>query len=152
MPFPGYIFILFRFIFIRRLGVEIGQNVYIGHNVNFKGFDQLRIGSNVSVHENCYVDARGGLTIKDNVSIAHGCSLITANHSSVDLEIPIKYNVEIFEPIEISSDVWLGAKATVLPGVRIESRAIIGSNAVVVRGDYTPGIYGGVPAKFIKSL
>lgn len=152
MPFPGYLFSLFRLLFVRRLGIEIGRNVFIGHNVNIKGFDQLSIGNNVSLHENCYVDARGGLSIGEDVSVAHGCSLITANHSFVDPVIPIKYNVEIFEPIVINSDVWIGAKATILPGVSLQSRTVIASNAVLTRGDYKSGLYGGVPARLIKRI
>jgi len=37
------------------------------------------------------------------------------------------------KPIEIGSDVWVGAGALILPGVRVGSRAVIGVGSVVTR-------------------
>ena len=40
---------------------------------------------------------------------------------------------EFAKPVEIGSDVWVGGDATILPGVRIGSEAVIGACSVVTR-------------------
>jgi acetyltransferase-like isoleucine patch superfamily enzyme len=52
-------------------------------------------------------------------------------------------------PVEIGEDVWIGAHAVVLPGVRIGSGAVVGAGAVVNRDVPPNTIVGGVPARVI---
>ncbi|WP_417510584.1 acyltransferase [Methylophaga sp.] len=55
-------------------------------------------------------------------------------------------------PVTIEKNVWIGANATILPGVTIGEDAVIAAGAVVTK-DVLPGtIVGGVPAKFIKNI
>ena len=65
---------------------------------------------------------------------------------------PIKYNPLVAAPIEIGSDVWLGCGVRVLSGVSIGRRSIIAAGAVVTKGLYEAGIFGGVPAKCLSEL
>jgi acetyltransferase-like isoleucine patch superfamily enzyme len=110
------------------------------------------LGNNVNIHRFCYLDARGGIDIGDDVSIAHGCSLVAFDHSWDDRSKPIKYNPLVAAPIEIGSDVWLGCGVRVLSGVSIGKRSIIAAGAVVTKGFYEAGIFGGVPAKCLSEL
>ncbi len=59
---------------------------------------------------------------------------------------PIRDN----RPVTIGNDVWIGANAVILPGIKIGNGAIIAAGAVVSKDvdDYV--IVGGVPAKVIK--
>ena len=50
-------------------------------------------------------------------------------------------------PTRIDDDVWIGANATILPGVHIGHGAIIGAGAVVTRDVKPYSIVCGVPAK-----
>lgn len=50
----------------------------------------------------------------------------------------------------IGNDVWIGARATILSGVRIGDGAVIGAGAVVTRDVLPYSIVAGVPAKFLK--
>lgn len=52
--------------------------------------------------------------------------------------------------VEIGNDVWIGARATILSGVRIGDGAVIGAGAVVVNDVPSYAIVGGVPARVIK--
>lgn len=54
------------------------------------------------------------------------------------------------QEIEIGNDVWIGANAIILPGVKIGNGAIIAAGAVVTKNVEPYAIVGGVPAKFIK--
>ena len=54
------------------------------------------------------------------------------------------------EPVVIGNDVWIGANAIILPGVRIGDGAIIAAGAVVTKDVIPCSVVGGVPARFIR--
>jgi acetyltransferase-like isoleucine patch superfamily enzyme len=55
-------------------------------------------------------------------------------------------------PVVLEDDVWVGAKANIMPGVRIGKGAIIGTGAVVTADVPAFTIVAGVPAKVIRTL
>lgn len=69
------------------------------------------------------------------------------HHDNADFE-----NSEIRDnrPVEIGNDVWIGANAIILPGVKIGDGAVIAAGAVVTKDVEPYAIVGGVPAKIIK--
>lgn len=79
--------------------------------------------------------------------------LLGCDHNYENLDIPMdKQGNKPSKPLHICTDVWIGARAIVLPGCkRIGKGVIIGSGSVVTKDvpDYT--IVGGNPAKVIKS-
>ena len=54
--------------------------------------------------------------------------------------------------IHIGKNVWLGAHATILPGVAIGEGAVVAAGAVVTKDVPDHTVVGGVPAKVIKYL
>jgi acetyltransferase-like isoleucine patch superfamily enzyme len=56
------------------------------------------------------------------------------------------------KPIHIKRNVWIGAGATILPGVTIGENAIVAAGAVVSRDVPANTIVGGIPAKILKDL
>lgn len=56
------------------------------------------------------------------------------------------------QPVIIGDDVWLGAKASILPGVTIGRGAVVGTGAVVTRDIPAFAVVAGVPAKIVKQL
>jgi len=54
--------------------------------------------------------------------------------------------------IHIRKNAWIGAGATILPGVTIGENAVVAAGAVVSKDVPTNTIVGGVPAKIIKSI
>lgn len=56
------------------------------------------------------------------------------------------------EPIVIEDDVWLGAKASVMPGVTIGRGSVVGTGAVVTKDVPPFSVVGGIPAKVLKQL
>lgn len=55
-------------------------------------------------------------------------------------------------PIEIKEGVWLGTKVQVNKGVTIGKFCVLGANSVVTKNIPDSSVYGGVPAKKIKSI
>jgi acetyltransferase-like isoleucine patch superfamily enzyme len=55
-------------------------------------------------------------------------------------------------PVTIEDDVWIGANAVVLPGVRIGTHAVVAAGAIVTKDVPPHSLVAGVPAKVIKQL
>ena len=56
------------------------------------------------------------------------------------------------EPVIIGDDVWIGAKASVMPGVTIGRGAVVGTGAVVTKDVPAFAVVAGVPAKVVQQL
>ena len=142
MPFTDEYFSLVRELFCDNLGE--GATVMPG--LTGVCFDKVGIGKNVMIMNNCLMMSRGGITIEDGAMIAANVQLISNNHDLHDRTILI------CKPVHIGRNVWIGAGATILPGVTIGENAVVGAGAVVTK-DVAPGtIVGGNPAKFIKNV
>jgi acetyltransferase-like isoleucine patch superfamily enzyme len=108
----------------------------------------IKVGKNVFINSGCRFQDQGGITIGDGVLIGHNVVLATLNH---DID-PRKRSTMHPAPITIRNNVWIGANATVLPGVTIGDGAIIAAGAVVTK-DVPPNlIAGGIPAKMLKKI
>ncbi|PIW49973.1 MAG: acetyltransferase, partial [Zetaproteobacteria bacterium CG12_big_fil_rev_8_21_14_0_65_54_13] len=53
-------------------------------------------------------------------------------------------------PVCIGDDVWIGARAVILPGVNIGRGAVIGAGAVVTRNVAANSVVAGVPARLLR--
>ncbi|MCT4478538.1 acyltransferase [Peribacillus frigoritolerans] len=143
--------VVIRYILLKTLAKNVGDNVSIHPNVYIFNMDKLSIGNDVSIHPMCYIEAKGGIKIGNDVSIAHSVTLLSVNHIFSELNIPIKdQGIEYIET-EIKSDVWVGAKASILAGVTVEEGTIIATGAVVTKNVEKYSVVGGVPAKLIKT-
>lgn len=110
----------------------------------------LRLGRHVGINHGTWLNARGGITIGADSIIGPYCVIHSANHSTALTDTPIRLQGYDLAPVTIGRDVWIGAHATVLPGVTIGDGAIIGAGAVVVK-DIAPGVVAaGVPATQIR--
>ncbi|MDR1658664.1 MAG: sugar O-acetyltransferase [Deltaproteobacteria bacterium] len=106
------------------------------------------IGRDVFINSGCCFQDQGGITIGDGALIGHGVVLATLNHG---LEFDQRHDLYP-APIVIGRNVWIGANATVLPGVTIGRNAVIAAGAVVTKDVPANTIVGGVPAKIIRTI
>ncbi len=107
-----------------------------------------KIGKNVFINFDCTFLDLGGITIEDNVLIAPKVSLLSEGHpvSSDD-----RHSLMVGH-IHIKKNAWIGANATILPGVTIGENSIVASGAVVSKDVPDNTVVGGIPAKVIKQL
>ena len=149
---PGLVGMGIRYVWIKRLCRSCGSNVMIGRHVDIRNWSGLSLGSNVTIHGGCYLDAIGGIEVLSDVSIAHATSILSFEHSFDDTQIPIKDQPLKMAPVSIGPDVWIGAGVRILAGALIGRRSVVAAGAVVKRGEIAGGVYGGVPAKLLKSI
>lgn len=108
----------------------------------------ISIGKNVFINACCCFQDQGGISVGDGAFIGHRVVLATLDHGFLPEDRGTNYPA----PIRIGRNVWIGAGATILRGVRIGDDAVVAAGAVVAK-DVAPGtIVGGVPARFIKTV
>jgi acetyltransferase-like isoleucine patch superfamily enzyme len=88
------------------------------------------------------------ITIEDDVMIGPKVNLITENHP-LD---PGDRKTVLLKPIVVKRNAWIGAAATILPGVTIGENAVVAAGAVVSRDVPPNSIVAGIPAKVIKMV
>jgi acetyltransferase-like isoleucine patch superfamily enzyme len=150
---PGAVVESGAVIDMRNGGVFIlGENSKIANGVSVNPFGgHIIIGKNSGVNDYTILYGHGGLDIGDQVWIAAHCVLIPANHGTVDNGVPIYRQPLSCKGIKIENDVWIGAGVRVLDGVTIEHGVVVAAGAVVNKIIPKKAIYGGVPAKLIKT-
>ena len=132
-----------------------GERLHINGIPVIGNRSRLILGYDVSLNSNCYIHCVGGVKIGDCVTISYGCMILssgldTNNYPNICL---VKDRKHVLQSVEIGDGVWLCAGCKVMPGVRIANKVIVGAGSVVTKDcDKEGWLYGGVPARPIKSL
>ncbi len=126
------------------LDYRIGNRTFIHMGCFFDG-SQIAIGDNSVIGRECFLGGSGGaLTIKNNVSITARSYMFCASHD------PNSPTFEaVYGDVVIDDYAWIGAGATIQPGVHIGRGAVLGAVAVATKDVPDYGIWAGVPAKQI---
>jgi acetyltransferase-like isoleucine patch superfamily enzyme len=133
----------------RSLGIDIGDHsaIHLGCYVWFYGPHQARrtgvhIGANSRINRDCCLDARGPIHIGDNVSVSPEVAILTTHHRLDSPGFPLESRGVVIE-----DHVWIGMRATILPGTIIRRGAVVAAGAVA-RGEIPPlTVVAGVPAR-----
>ncbi|TDB62718.1 sugar O-acetyltransferase [Arundinibacter roseus] len=130
------------------IGTPLDQSttVFPPFYTNFGRF--ISIGKHVFINHACSFLDLGGILIEDHVLLGPKVNLITENHPNN----PANRRSLVCKPILIRRNAWIGAGATILPGVTVGENAIIAAGAVVSKDVPANTIVGGVPARFIKAI
>ena len=127
-------------------GDNLGEGAYVAAPIQGACLDRIKMGKNVMINSNLLAMARGGITIEDDVQIAANVQLLTNNHDPYErMVLPCK-------PILIKKGAWIGAGATILPGICIGEHAIVGAASVVTKDVPDCAVVVGNPAKVVKLL
>ena len=127
-------------------GDNMGNNVMVLPPIKGVCFDRVKVGNNVMIMPDCLMMSRGGITIEDGAMIAANVQLISNNHDLHD------HQLLVCKPVHIGRNAWIGAGATILPGVTVGENAVVAAGAVVTKDLEANTIVGGNPAKFIKKI
>ncbi len=113
----------------------IGDGSFLGHGTTFSIMESVIIG------RNCLI--AGGVSIRDNDG--HPVDAAERRNNA-------RCTIDGISRVVIGDDVWIGACATVLKGVHVGNRAIIGANAVVTTDVPADTVVAGNPGRVIKTL
>ena len=111
----------------------------------------VTLGSFVKLQRLITIHARERIDIGDRSRIAEMVTIRDHNHVEMP-GAPGERSGFHAVPVTIGRNVWIGAKATIMPGVTIGDNSIIGANAVVTKDVPPNSVAVGVPAKVIKTF
>ena len=150
------IFPQLRAFYFRMLGAKIGKNVII-HNVNFfnyyrTGFKGLRIGDDCFIGEDSLIDLADEIIISDSVTMAERVTILT--HTNVGYrDHPLQdYFPSNTKLVTLEYGSFIGANATILPGVNIGKCAFVAVGSVVTKSVPAYSLVAGVPARVIRKI
>jgi|Deesub1362A_J573_1020465.scaffolds.fasta_scaffold09908_1 maltose O-acetyltransferase len=144
----------FRYIFLRLAGMKINGKVIVCSPVEVR---LIGAAKKITIGEGTFINSGvrfsclySNINIGRNVLIGPRVCFETISHNSFfsengDREIVTK-------PITVEDDVWIGAGAIILPGVRIGRGAVVAAGAVVNKDVEEYTLVGGVPSKVIKKV
>ncbi|EFO79395.1 hexapaptide repeat-containing transferase [Oscillochloris trichoides DG-6] len=134
-PLPRFTFGQIRAAVLRGVGFTIG------HGSGFYGMprifgrgkitDRLTIGEDTWININCHFDLSQKITIGNQVGIGPEVMIMTGTHE-IGPETGRAGKYDSF-PVVIEDGAWIGARAMIMPGVRIGKGAIISAGEVVYR-------------------
>lgn len=125
--------------------INLEQGAYFGNGKNMYVYGNAGIGKNFVCH--CRI-----VTIQGNLMMGEDVLFQGGGHRFDNPEVLIGSEGDLPDtPLDIMEDVWIGARAIVLPGCkRIGAHSIIGAGAVVTHDVPDYAIVGGNPAKIIR--
>lgn len=138
-------FISLKLLILKFFSSQIGYNVVIKPQVNIKYPWNISVGDHSWIGEGVWLDSLARIHIGSNVCISQGAYLCTGNHDWSDPSFGL-----FVKPIIVEDGAWIGAKAIVLPGVRIGTHSVICAGSVVTRDTEPYMVYAGNPAVKIK--
>lgn len=133
-----------RRFFFRISGMKMGKDSFIHMWTRVYNPSGIEIGEGTIIGDHVFLDGRAPLIIGNHVDIASQVLIYNSEHDVHSEDFgPIE------EPVEIGDYAFIGARATILPGVKIGRGAIVAAGAVVTKNVADFEIVGGVPAQKI---
>jgi acetyltransferase-like isoleucine patch superfamily enzyme len=106
------------------------------------------IGRDVFINMGCKFQDQGGVTIGDGALIGHNVVIASLNHP---LDPAHRADV-VPAPVSIGRGAWIGANATILPGVTVGDGAVVAAAAVVTKDVPAGAVVVGSPARVTRMV
>lgn len=138
LPFPS----TWKAAVLRMFGAQVGAGVVIKPNVNIKYPWYLHVGDHVWIGEGVWVDNLAQVNIGSHSCLSQDAYLLTGSHDYTTSTFEL-----IVKPITLAEGVWIGAKATVCPGVTCKSHSVLAVGSVATHDLEAYTVYQGNPAQ-----
>lgn len=124
-------------------GINVEYGAFFGTGGDIRLGDRSGIGVNARLH--------GPVTIGADVMMGPEVLIYALAHETRDPNRPmIDQGFTPPSEVVIEDDVWIGARATILPGVRIGAGCVIGAGAVVAKDVPPRSVAVGNPATVVR--
>ncbi len=136
-------------VFINSSNIRFGSNCLIQDRVYIRAgtHGKVVVGDGAAINSHVQIYGHGGVRIGEHAQIGPGTVVTTTGHDYRATELDRDYSA-----IEIGKRVWIGASATILPGVSIGEYSVIGAGAVVTKDVPPHSLAVGVPARVIRTI
>lgn len=132
----------------------ISGEIQIGDNVRFGPYIRLgvttgailKVGSNVSINQGSVIVCYERIEIGDYTRVGEYVSIRDYDHGWKDIDKLIVEQGFVVAPCTIGEDVWIGRSSSILKGVAIMDKAVVGANSVVTKNVGLGMVVVGVPA------
>lgn len=129
---------------------QCGKNFQIAHSAIINGIDLCSFGKNIYIANTCNLVLNGNLSIGDEVIFGPGVLVSTGNHQFDGNSY--RFSESTKEDVKIGNGCWIGGNSTVLCGVDVPEKCVVGAGSVVTKKSCNgvSGLYAGSPARLIK--
>ncbi len=132
--------------------IHLAEQVSLEQGVILQAWGgSILIEQNVFIGPYTVIYGHGGVKIGKDTLISMQCRILSSNHTIPDKSSLIRCNPDIYLPVTIGEDVWLGAGVTILGGVTVGDGCVVGAGAVVTKDLPPYSVAVGVPAKVVKT-
>ena len=135
---------MLRIMMLRLFGAKIGRRCLICRGAKFYAPWNFECGDFVCIGPRVDVYCKDKVSIGSQVVVSQDAYLCTASH---DITSPVMKLLT--KPIKVGDNVWIAAKATILPGVTVNTGAVVGACAVVAKDVQPWAIAVGNPASVV---
>lgn len=127
--------------------VTIGSRTKLKYGCVIRSYDgRIIIGERTTICEYSILAGHGDIIIGNFVAIA-GHSYVAASNHIFSSQDPIRFQGETAYGIEIQNNAWLGARCTILDGVKIGEGCVVGAGSVVTCNLKDNSVCVGVPCR-----
>lgn len=126
--------------------IDESTTLFPPFHTNFGRF--IRLGRHVFINHACSFLDLGGITVEDGVMIGPRVNITSESH-------PVKSEKRktlVPGAVHICRNAWIGAAATIMPGITVGENAVVAAGAVVTRNVPANTVVAGVPAKVIRGI
>jgi acetyltransferase-like isoleucine patch superfamily enzyme len=129
-----------RRLLLRMVGTKLGPTTCLYGGFTLAYPERLTIGDATFVNAGCFFDNIGGVVIGARCFVGPRVVFLTSTHVGPARTLD-------YAAVTVGDDVWIGACASILPGVRVGDGATVGAGAVVTRDVAAASTVVGVPAR-----
>ena len=144
---PTFLGMCIRNVVYRILGMKISGFCWIQPGVTIVNLRRLRVGANFGCNSGTYINAIGLIFMGNDVLIGSNVTISSGKHDIEGRERSVFSRPAQPMQITIGNDVWIGAGASVLPGLNVADGTVIGANAVVTKDTQPYSVMVGIPAR-----
>lgn len=144
---------------LRELLGQIGEGAFLQGPITFHYGCHTKIGKGTFINFNITVQDDAPVTIGDNCDFGPNVTIVTPQHPLLASERKLMLDQNgvpghlcYAEPVHIGNGCWIGAGATICPGVTIGDGCVIGAGSVVTKDIPAGSIAVGVPARVLRKL
>jgi maltose O-acetyltransferase len=156
VPYRGALVPQARRLWLRLLGARIGPGSLL-HDVRFfnlyrRGLGGLEIGASCFLGDECLLDLAEGITLEDHVTLAERVLVLThTNVGYADHPLQRLFPASV-GPVHFGRGCFVGAHATILPGVSVGAESFVAAGSVVTESVPANTLVAGVPARAVRRL